>query len=134
VFTTHDRGNVYQASCGTIPSSKKCLEEKIMERLHMNHLQDLLRRLRAGESERRIAQDMQISRPTVHKYHGLAKKEGYLKTEAEIPEDEALQSVLGPGPQPPKITSSVEPFGKIVKSLRSLTMSPCHIVKVVTKN
>jgi len=89
-----------------------------MERLHMNHLRDLIRRLRAGESERRIAQDMQISRPTVHKYHELAEKEGYLKTEVEIPGDETLQSVLGPGPQPPKITSSVDQFGEIVKTLR----------------
>ncbi len=89
-----------------------------MERIHMNHLRDLIRRLRAGESERRIAQDMQISRPTVHKYHELAKKEGYLETGNEIPADETLQNVLGPGPQPPKIASSVEQFGEIVKTLR----------------
>jgi transposase len=94
------------------------LEEKIMERIHMNHLRDLIRRLRAGESERRIAQDMRISRPTVHKYSELSKKEGYLETGTEIPTDEILQSVLGPGPQPPKIASSVEQFGEIVKILR----------------
>jgi len=97
---------------------KKPLEEKIMERIHMNHLRDLIRRLRARESERRIAQDMQISRPTVHKYHELAKKEGYLELGSEIPADEILQSALGPGPQPPKIASSVEQFGEIVKTLR----------------
>lgn len=89
-----------------------------MERIHMNHLRDLIRRLRAGESERRIAQDMRISRPTVHKYSELSKKEGYLETGTEIPTDEILQSVLGPGPQPPKIASSVEQFGEIVKILR----------------
>ena len=89
-----------------------------MEHIHMNHLRDLIRRIRAGESERRIAQDMQISRPTVHKYYELAKKEGYLETGNEIPADEILQSVLGPGPQPPKIGSSVEQFGEIVKTLR----------------
>ena len=89
-----------------------------MERIHMNHLRDLLRRLRAGESERRIAQDMQISRPTVHKYYELAKKKGYLETGNEIPADEILQSVLGPGPQPPKIASSVDQFGEVVKTLR----------------
>jgi transposase len=89
-----------------------------MERIHMNHLRDLLHRLRAGESERRIARDMQISRPTVRKYHALARREGYLERDAEIPDDETLQKVLGPGPRPPKITSSVEPFGEIVKTLR----------------
>ena len=36
-----------------------------MEHLHMNYLRDLIHRLRCGESERCIAQDMHISRPTV---------------------------------------------------------------------
>ena len=94
------------------------LEEKIMERLHMNHLRDLIRRLRAGESERRIARDMRISRPTVHKYHELAKQQGYLEKDAVIPDDESLQKVLGPGPQPPRIASSLEPYGEVVKTLR----------------
>lgn len=94
------------------------LEEKIMERLHMNHLRDLIRRLRAGESERRIARDMRISRPTVHKYHELANQQGYLEKETVIPDDETLQKVLGPGPKPPKIVSSLESYGEVVKTLR----------------
>ena len=98
--------------------ARKGLEEKIMERIHMNHLRDLIRRLKAGESERRIAQDMGISRPTVHKYHELAKEKGYLEKDAEIPNDEVLQGVMGPGPQPPKIASSLEAYGEIVKTLR----------------
>jgi response regulator of citrate/malate metabolism len=52
-----------------------------MEHIHMNHLRDLIRRLRAGESERRIAQDMRISRPTVHKYHELVKRKAIWKRE-----------------------------------------------------
>ena len=36
-----------------------------MEHLHMNRLRDLIHRLRAGESERRIARDMSLSRTTV---------------------------------------------------------------------
>jgi transposase len=89
-----------------------------MERVHMNHLRDLIRRFRAGESERRIAQDMHISRPTVHKYHELARQQGYLEKGAEVPNDETLQAVLGPGPQPPKIVSSLEEYGDVVKKLR----------------
>ncbi len=88
-----------------------------MERIHMNHLRDLIRRLRAGESERRIARDMKISRPTVHKYHEIARQQGYLEKEAVLPNDETLQAVLGPGPQPPKIASSVEGYGEVVKTL-----------------
>ena len=88
-----------------------------MERLHMNHLRDLINRLRAGESERRIARDMGISRPTVHKYHELAKREGYLEKDTAIADDETLQGVLGPGPRPPRIVSSLEPYSEIVKKL-----------------
>ena len=44
-----------------------------MEPLHMNRLRDLLNRLRSGESERRIARDMHISRTTVRKYRELAR-------------------------------------------------------------
>lgn len=88
-----------------------------MERLHMNHLRDLIRRLRAGESERRIARDMGVSRPTVHKYHELAKREGYLEKEAGIPDEETLVKVLGPGPKPPRIVSSLEPYGEVVEKL-----------------
>ena len=95
-----------------------CLEEKIMERLHMNHLRDLVRRLKAGESERRIAQDMGLSRPTIHKYHELAKREGYLEKEGVEPNDETLEKVLGPGPKPPKIVSSLAEYGEVIKTLR----------------
>lgn len=89
-----------------------------MERLHMNHLRDLIRRLKAGESERRIAQDMGLSRPTIHKYHELARQEGYLEKDGIEPNDETLLKVLGPGPKPPKIVSSVESYGEVVKRLR----------------
>jgi transposase len=95
-----------------------CREEKIMERIHMNQMRDLIQRLKAGESERRIAQDMGLSRPTIHKYHELAKKEGYLEKGAQVPEDETLLKVLGPGPKPPRIVSSLEPYGEVVKTLR----------------
>jgi hypothetical protein len=95
------------------------LKEKIMERIHMNQMRDLIQRLKMGESERRIAQDMQVSRPTIHKYHELAKQAGYLEKGAGIPNDETLQKVLGPGPKPPKIVSSLEPYGEVVKTLRN---------------
>ena len=87
-----------------------------MERLHMNHLRDIIHRLQMGESQRSIARDMQISRPTVHKYHELAKQQGYLEPGAALPDDATLQAVLGPGPQPPKIPSSLEPFREVVKN------------------
>jgi len=84
-----------------------------MERPHMNHLRDLIHRLLAGESERRIARDFRISWPTVHMYHLLAKREGYLKAGKVLPDDATL---LGAGPQPPKSVSSLEPFREVMRT------------------
>ena len=88
-----------------------------MERIHMNHLRDLIQRFNAGESERRIAQDMGLSRPTIHKYYLMAKEKGYLEKAVLPPDDETLQGVLGPGPKPPKIVSSLEPYGDVVQTM-----------------
>jgi transposase len=88
-----------------------------MERLHMNHLKDILHRLRSGESERRIAHDLQISRPTVHKYTELAKRHGFVDPERPMPDQASLMAALGPGPQPPKMISSLEPHRAVVEDL-----------------
>ncbi len=50
-----------------------------MEPLHMNYLRDLIHRLHAGDSERRIARDLNLSRTTVRKYHTWAEGQGYLR-------------------------------------------------------
>jgi transposase len=88
-----------------------------MERLHMNYVRDLIHRLRAGESERRIARDLGISRPTVHKYHELAQAHGFLQAGSALPDDAALFSVLGEPPRPPRAESSVEPYAQVVQQL-----------------
>ena len=86
------------------------LEATDMKRKHMNHIQDIIRRLQQGESERRIARDLQIARGTVRKYSKVAKDQGYLeKTEAQ-PSDSELMEALGPGVQAPKQASTVEPY------------------------
>ncbi len=71
-----------------------------MEQLHMNRLRDLINRLRADESERRIARDMGISRTTVRKYRDLAESHGYLRPDQTLPDDATLRSAFGPDPQP----------------------------------
>lgn len=83
----------------------------------MNHLKDILHRLRSGESERRIARDMQISRPTVHKYYEMAKHNGFLDPNRPMPDQASLLKALGPGPQPPKMVSSLEPHRAVVTEL-----------------
>lgn len=83
----------------------------------MNHLKDILHRLRSGESERRIARDLQISRPTVHKYYELAKRNGFLDPEQPMPSQTTLLAALGPGPKPPIMVSSLEPHRAVVAEL-----------------
>ena len=86
-----------------------------MERKHMNLIREIIRRLQLRESERRIAKDLLISRPTVHKYKVIIKRAGYLKEGLGLPGDEETQKLLGPGVQPPKVISSVEPYREAVQ-------------------
>lgn len=88
-----------------------------MDRLHMNYLRDLVHRVRSGESDRRIARDLGISRTTVRKYREWADAQGYLQLDRPIPDNATLAAALGPGPQPPRATSSVEPYREIVQRL-----------------
>lgn len=83
----------------------------------MNYLRDLIYRLRAGESERRIAQDLKVSRPTIHKYKLWADRQGYLNPAQPLPELAVLVAALGPAPQPPQMTSSLEPYRETVERL-----------------
>jgi transposase len=88
-----------------------------MERLHMNYLRDLIYRLRENESERHIAQDLKISRPTVHKYKEWAESHGYLDPAHTLPELGALVAKLGQASRPPQMGSSLEPHRETVKQL-----------------
>jgi transposase len=87
-----------------------------MERIHVNHLREVIYRLRAGESQRRVAKDLCISRTTVSKYYGWAEAQGYLDASCPLPDDATLAAALGEPPQPPCVESSVEPYHEIVQS------------------
>jgi transposase len=81
-----------------------------MKRKHMNHIQDIIRRLQQGEGERRIARDMNISRGTVRKYHEIAKQNNLMEKTGDLPSDSELKEMLGPGVQAPQQLSTVEPY------------------------
>ena len=55
-----------------------------MERIHMNIYTEIIYRLRAGESERSISRDLDISRPTVHKNKLKAILDGFLDGQKEL--------------------------------------------------
>jgi transposase len=96
----------------------------------MNLLRDLIYRLCAGESERRIARDLNLSRITVHKYHELAKQQGYLQPGSELPNDVSLANLLGPATRPPRQASSLEPFGD---TIRQLLEQGCEMTAVLAR-
>ncbi len=88
-----------------------------MERLHVNHIRDIIYRLRQGQSERKIARDLKLSRLTVSKYRGLAEQESYLGAELGLPSNKELLAALGPAKAPPRTASSVAPFKEVVERL-----------------
>lgn len=83
----------------------------------MNYLHDLINRLRAGDSERRIARELHLSRPTVHKYKVWAQEQGYLDPAQPLPDMASLLAGLGPVAQPPQMTSSLAAYQSFVEQL-----------------
>ena len=88
-----------------------------MERLNVDRIRDLIYRLRASESERRISRDTGIARRTVHKYRQWANEQGYLDLARPLPDLPALLEDLGDAPQPPRQDSSLEPYEAVVREL-----------------
>ncbi len=88
-----------------------------MEPLHMTHVRDLIHRLRAGDSERRVARDLRLSRTTVHKYRLLAQAHGYLEPECALPDDATLQAELHLDTPAVPTLSGVAPYREIVQRL-----------------
>jgi len=83
----------------------------------MNHLHEIINRIRAGDSERRISRELQISRPTIHKYKVWAEKQGYLDPAQPLPTAATLQAALGPATPPPQMTSSLADYQPFVEQL-----------------
>ena len=82
-------------------------------------IREVLRRVRAGESDRTIAQTMKIDRKTVRRYREWAAECGLL--EGELPALRELQTCLAttlPPAVPPQNVSTVEPYRDIVMRLR----------------
>src|SRR5262245_36020175 len=82
-------------------------------------VRELVRRLRMGEPDRRIARDLGMSRNTVGRYRAWAESRGLLT--GELPPLDALMRRLPPADRsarPPHEQSQVEPFREQVQALR----------------
>jgi len=81
-------------------------------------IRELLVHMRAGSSNRQIAQDMRIDRRTVSRYRKWAKGQGLLA--GPLPALGDLLTLLEqtlPGHEPPRNVSSVEPYRELVTQL-----------------
>src|SRR5512143_3158989 len=88
-----------------------------MARPLMNYRRDIIHRLRAGDSQRRIARDLKISRTTVSKYRDWAAAQGYLQPDRAMPDDLTLATALGDPLPLPRQASSAEPYREIIQRL-----------------
>jgi len=81
-------------------------------------IRELLVHIRAGSSNRQVAQDMCIDRRTVSRYREWAKAQGLLKGPLPAPSDllTLLEQTM-PGHEPPQNVSSVEPYRQVVAQL-----------------
>jgi transposase len=82
-------------------------------------IQEIIRQLRGGQSNRAIHNNLDIHRDTVQKYRVWAEEQGLL--DGEMPDLERLQQLIKttlPQTQPPQNISSVEPYRQMVVELR----------------
>lgn len=81
-------------------------------------IREIIRRIRAGQSDRAIHHDLGVHRSTVHKYRQWATTQRLL--EGELPDLEALQARLDTSlspVQPPQNVSGVAPYQALVAQL-----------------
>lgn len=85
-----------------------------MERIHMREVVDIINRLRNGESERAISEDLGNSRVTVNRYRRLAEDKGFLDPAVRLPQPGEVLAAFGPPLNKCKVPSTVLPFEKLI--------------------
>jgi len=89
-----------------------------MERIKVQQLEEIVHRLRKGQSERLVARDLGCARETVRRYAGLARDFGYLSESSAMPSLVDLAASQGNRSVVRcSNVSSVEPYRSIVKEM-----------------
>jgi len=86
-----------------------------MERLHMNDIQEIIYRLRKGQSVEAIYRDTGHAKKTIRKYRNLADKHGFLEEKRGLPAASELAAVLGTVRKRKQCVSTVEPYKEVVQ-------------------
>src|SRR5574338_851165 len=89
-------------------------------RIALMDIRELLRHLRATDSDRAVGRDTGIDRRTVQRYRAWAAAQGLLS--GPLPPLHELQCLVEQtfsAPAPPQMVSSVEPFRTLVVELRA---------------
>jgi transposase len=87
-----------------------------MERLKVQLVEEIIHRLRSGQSERSIVADLGVARGTIRRYRQWAKEQGFLDTARPMPSPEDYTSGPFAIRERSSNVSSVEPFRAIVKA------------------
>jgi len=106
-----------------------------MERLRVQIIQDIIYRLRAGQSERSIAKDLGCARGTIRLYHKWGKEKGYLDSDLPLPDIGDIQADLGLIAVIRKSNiSTVEPYRETVEKFLDLGVETATIHRRLVKN
>lgn len=85
----------------------------------MLDIREIVRRIQAGDGDRRIAREMQVSRKTVAKYRAWATEVGW--RDGPLPDPATVHARLAetlPAVAPPKVVSSVARFREAIAAWR----------------
>jgi transposase len=89
-----------------------------MEKLKVQHIQEIVHRLRKDQSERSIARDLGCARETVRRYSRLALDQGYVSGSEPLPSLADIEAASAPLFVPRRSNiSSVEPYRSVVSEL-----------------
>ena len=89
-----------------------------MERLKVQQVEEIVHRLREGQSERSIVRDLGCARETLRRYASIARENGFLSQEAVMPSlSDIAAATTGSASMRRSNVSSVEPYRSVVKEL-----------------
>lgn len=89
-------------------------------RTGVSDLREMIRRFKVGESDRRVARDLGVSRNTVKKYRAWAQQQGFLDAPV-LPVSGVLEERLKTSTPPPDLgpPSTVEPYRDFIAQKRA---------------